>query len=110
MERKFGHYFLETEYDARKSFYKKAKVEIIEDIICYNELLYSYGTLVAIYSEDKIKNITQYTYCGKYSQTTTRHQKEFFRQKGLTEKETKTLMANGTERVLTLEKVGCSYE
>ena len=95
MERKFGHYFLETEYDTRKSFYKKAKVEIIEDNICHNELLYSYGTLVAIYSKDKIKDIIQYTYCGKYSQTTTRHQKEFFKQKGLTEKELKELFKNG---------------
>ena len=100
MERKFGHYFLETEYDTRKSFYKKAKVEIIEDNICYNELLYSYGTLVAIYSEDKIKNITQYTYCGKYSQTTTRHQKEFFKQKGLTEKQIKELFKNGVLEVV----------
>ena len=95
MERKFGHYYLETEYDTRKSFYKKAKVEIIEDNICYNELLYSYGTLVAIYSKDKIKDIIQYTYCGKYSQTNTRHQKEFFRQKGLTEKEIKELFKKG---------------
>lgn len=88
-------YDLNCRFDSRKSFYGKAKVEIIEDDICYNELLYSYGTLVAIYSKDRIKGIIQYTYCGKYSQTTTRHQKEFFRQKGLTEKEIKELFKNG---------------
>lgn len=87
---------LECRYDSRASFYGKAKVEIKEDNICYNELLYSYGTLVAIYSEDKMSDKKQYTYCGKYSQTTTRHQKEFFRQKGLTEKEIKYLFKDET--------------
>ena len=98
-------YFLECRYDSRASFYKKAKVVIEEDNICYNELLYSYSTLVAIYSKDKTSNLEQFTYCGKYSQTTTRHQKEFFRQKGLNDKDIKTIMANGTKRVLTLEVV-----
>lgn len=98
-------YELVCRYDSRASFCGKAKVVIEEDTICYNELLYSYGTLVAIYSKDKMSNKIQYNYLGKYSQTTTRHQKEFFRQKGLTDKDIKTLMANGTERVLTLEIV-----
>lgn len=88
-------YYLECRYDSRKSFYKKAKVEIKEDNITYNELLYSYGTLVAIYTKDKITGLEQFTYCGKYSQTTTRHQKEFFRQNGLSDKEIKELFING---------------
>ena len=88
-------YYLKCQYDARQSFYKKAKVVIKEDSICYNELLYSYGTLVAIYTKDKMGTLEEFSYLGKYSQTTTRHQKEFFRQKGLTEKETKELFDKG---------------
>ena len=88
-------YYLECRYDSRQSFYKKAKVVIEEDNICFNELLYSYGTLVAIYTKDKMSALEQFSYLGKYSQTTTRHQKEFFRQKGLTEKEIKELFDKG---------------
>ena len=88
-------YYLECKYDAKQSFYKKAKVVIEEDNICFNELLYSYGTLVAIYTKDKMSTSEQFSYLGKYSQTTTRHQKEFFRQKGLTEKEIKELFDKG---------------
>ena len=88
-------YFLECRYDSRASFYKKAKVIIKEDNICYNELLYSYGTLVAIYSKDKMSELEQFSYLGKYSQTTTRHQKEFFRQKGLSDKQIKELFDKG---------------
>lgn len=88
-------YFLETQYDTRASFYKKAKVKIKEDNISYNELLYSYDTLVAIYTKDKIKDVEQFSYLGNYSQTTTRHQKEFFRQKGLLDKEIKELFNKG---------------
>ena len=87
-------YYLECKYDARKSFYKKAEVVVCEDNICCNELLYSYGTLVAIYTKSKMSALEQFIYLGKYSQTTTRHQKEFFRQKGLTEKEIKELFEN----------------
>ena len=88
-------YFLEPQYDARKSFYKKTKVEIIEDNICYNEILRSYNTIVAIYTKDKIKDLEQFTCNGVFSQTTTRHQKEFFRQKGLSDKEIKELFNKG---------------
>ena len=89
------NYELQCRYDSRQSFYGKAKVEIIEDNISINELLYSYGTLVAIYTKDKIKNIEQFNYLGKYSQTTTRHQKEFFKQHGLSERELKELFNKG---------------
>ena len=88
-------YELTCRYDSRNSFYGKAWVEEKEDNICKNYLLYSYGTLVAIYTEDKMSNLKQYSYLGKYSQTTTRHQKEFFKQFGLSDKEIKELFKNG---------------
>ena len=88
-------YTLEPRYDSRASFYDKAKVFIKEDSICYNELLYSYDTLVAIYIKDKMGTLEEFSYLGKYSQTTTRHQKEFFKQKGLSDKQIKELMKKG---------------
>lgn len=89
------YYYLEPIYDSRKSFYKKALVKITEDNITYNELLYSYGILVAIYTKDKITDLEQFNYLGSYSQTTTRHQKEFFRQKGATLEEVNKLIRKG---------------
>lgn len=91
----FSSYYLDCRYDSRKSFYNKAVVEINEDNICKNYCLKSYGTLVAIYTVDKIKNTKQYNYLGKYSQTTTRHQKEFFKQYGLNDNEIKKLFKDG---------------
>lgn len=88
-------YDLECRNDTRKSFYGKAVVEEKEDNICKNYLLYSYGTLVAIYTEDKITNLKQYSYLGKYSQTTTRHQKEFFKQHGLNDKQIEEVFKKG---------------
>lgn len=88
-------YYLEPIYDSRKSFYKKALVKIKEDNVSYNELLYSYETLVAIYTKDKITELKQYNYLGYFSQTTKRHQTEFFRQKGLSDKELITLFKTG---------------
>lgn len=87
-------YYLEPIYDYRNSFYKKALVKVKEDNISYNELLYSYGTLVAIYTKDKMTDLEQFNYLGYFSQTTKRHQTEFFRQKGLNEKELITLFEN----------------
>lgn len=85
-------YDLGCQYDARKSFYGKARIEDI-----YNDgsvlALYSYGTLVAQITKNNNKII--YRYFGNYSQTTTRHQKEFFRQNGLSDKEIKDLFKNG---------------
>lgn len=92
-------YELTCRYDSRNSFYGKAWVEEKEDNICKNYLLYSYGTLVAIYTEDKMSNLKQYSYLGKYSQTTTRHQKEFFKQFGLSDRELKELWKNGVIEV-----------
>ena len=86
-------YYLECQYDTRQSFYKKAKVKEfdLDEVKLYE--LWSYNINVA-YIKD-YGNEKKYVYLGKYSQTTTRHQKEFFRQKGLTEKEIKELFDKG---------------
>ena len=62
---------LTARYDTRKSFYGKAKVYQDEK---GNYYLMSYSTIV---SECKNGKVIHY---GKYSQTTSRHQKEFERQ------------------------------
>ena len=82
-------YDLDCRYDSRKSFYGKAQV-LEQTMSDWKEIdLYSYNTLVAkIIETNKTK---KYIYYGKYSQTTTRHQKEFFKQYGLTDKEIKKL-------------------
>lgn len=95
-------YELECRFDSRKSFYGKAKVEIKQTTGKHGETilknLYSYGTLVAKVLYSCIDGIekTTYVYMGKYTQTTTRHQKEFFKQNGLSDKEIKELFNNGT--------------
>ena len=88
-------YDLDCRYDTRKSFYGKARV--LEQQ--FEKDLYSYGTLVAKIIE--IPSKIKYICYGKYSQTTTRHQKEFFRQNDLSEKEIKQLFKDG---VLEIEK------
>ena len=87
---------LQCRYDARQSFYGKAKVEEIETSLGVIYKLYSYGTLVATIEKDTIENKIIYEYFGKYSQTTTRHQKEFFKQNGLSDREIKELFKNET--------------
>ena len=88
-------YNLECEYDSRKSFYGKAKVETTTTTYGQTKDLYSYGTLVASIYYDFIDNIITYKYLGKFSQTTTRHQKEFFRQQCLEDEEIKELFEKG---------------
>lgn len=96
-------YELYPRYDARKSFYGKAFVKEQteeQDNYKYSILeLYSYGTLVARITTNEETNKSTCEYFGKYSQTTTRHQKEFFKQFGLSEKELKELFKNGTLEV-----------
>lgn len=87
-----NEYYLTCEYDARKSFYKKAYVLEQNHTSWSEKDLYSYGTLVAKVLE--AKKIKKYIYYGKYSQTTTRHQKEFFKQNGLNDEEIKELQKN----------------
>lgn len=86
-------YDLQCEFDARQSFYGKAKIEETKNKNIIDMKLYSYGTLVARITE--VKPFKTFHYFGKYSQTTTRHQKEFFRQNGLTEKEINELFKKG---------------
>lgn len=76
---------LEPKFDARASFYGKAKIERSENTI----MLYSYGTFIAyatpvngkyeIYDADGFR-IANEKACKERSQTTTRHLKEFYRQ------------------------------
>lgn len=62
---------LKALYDSRKSFYKKAYIIYLD---ANTILLQSYNTIVA-----HIKN-GKFTTYGKYSNTTSRHQREFERQ------------------------------
>lgn len=86
-------YELITRYDARKSFYGKAQVQETKKGKKEDLILYSYNTIVARIL--RTENKSKYIYLGKYSQTTTRHQKEFFKQEGLTDAEIKTLFKSG---------------
>ena len=92
-------YNLECRYDARQSFYGKAQVIEKEEeqgnVLYIIKELKSYSTIVARSTTNTETNITTYEYLGKYSQTTTRHQKEFFKQNGLNDKEIKELFKNG---------------
>lgn len=62
---------LDCRYDARKSFYGKARVVDYEN---GKKELYSYGTLVSVCKNGKVEHL------GKWSQTTSRHQREFEKQ------------------------------
>lgn len=94
-------YYLDCIYDGRKSFYNKAKVIINEDEGELLKRLHSYDTLVAIISTDKKDNTTTYMLVDydvngrEKTPTTMRHQREFFRQAGLTDDEIKELFKKG---------------
>ena len=103
----FTTYELQPRYDTRQSFYGKAKVKestttgehgqtVLYDLISYNTLVGK--VLVSDIDGERKKS---FVYFGKYSQTTTRHQKEFFKQFGLSDRELKELFKNNT-----LEKEG----
>lgn len=64
-------YELEPQFDARKSFYGKAHVIDYENGTFE---LQSYNTIVSRCVNGKVEEL------GKFSNTTTRHQKEFCRQ------------------------------
>ena len=82
---------LEAIYDTRQSFYGKAKVEVQKNDFEQIKDLYSYDTLVASVVINFDKKEIKYIYGGKYSRTTTRHQKEFFKQEGLSNREIQEL-------------------
>lgn len=66
-------YELSARYDARKSFYGKALVIEHDD---GSRELKSYGTIVSREKGGKVEHL------GKWSATTSRHQREFERQFG----------------------------
>lgn len=88
-------YRLDCRFDSRKSFYGKAVVEVVETEGTYMETLFSYGTRVAEYVKFKDSGKQVYKHLGKWSQTTSRHQREFFHQLGLSEGEMKELYSKG---------------
>lgn len=73
-----NEYYLEPRYDRRQSFYRKAIVEREGGV----SKLYSYGTHVATVDMSK-KGQERCDIKGFYSDTTTRHIKEFIYQAGL---------------------------
>ena len=77
------NYELEARSDSRKSFYKKARVEVLDN---GDKILTSYNTEVA-----KIIN-GKAIVLGQWSQTTSRHIKEFLKQEGFKVDDTKQVM------------------
>ena len=74
-------YDMAPEYDSRKSFYGKAKVDERPD---GTKILYSYGTPVCKITKDGKATLLRKGYLGwASSQTTLRHVKEFLKQNGL---------------------------
>lgn len=86
-----SEYYLEPEYDSAKSFYKKARV--ITDGV--NSILYSYSTKVC---EIRPTEQNKVNILGFYSQTTTRHIKDFLYQNGYEVGSSKFLYENYTEQ------------
>ena len=70
-----------------KSFYGKAKVQLNKTGNTEVYTLFSYDTKVATCVKDTEANNMTCTLVDIFSSTTTRHQKEFFRQMGMSEKE-----------------------
>ena len=73
---------LECRFDSRASFYSKAKVIEHAD---HKVSLISYNTEIAVFDPNKnelLVKASEYSNNGKYSHTTTRHIREFARQKG----------------------------
>lgn len=94
-------YILDCHYDARASFYGKAKViEVFKDGVIIEKKLISYNTHVA--SIKYVDGVAKPEYYGSYSQTTTRHQKEFFRQNGFYAKD---YFERAKERIMNKEKI-----
>ena len=107
-------FYLDCIYDNRKSFYNKAYYEIehvkSDDFMTYKIMkLYSYDTLVCeiYFVEDRRNNITHSYYklnkYSFYSNTTTRHVKEFIKQFA-TYNEVKKLLINKNYTKSIIEK------
>lgn len=91
-------YELECRYCNQKSFYGKALVKEVTQLIDEKnvviKVLSSYGTVVAKIID--YGDRTKYIYYGSYSRTTSRHQREFFMQNGLTYDEVTKLFRSRT--------------
>lgn len=85
-------YGLNPEFDSRKSFYNKARVDVKDD---KNQKLYSYDTLVAeiVDGKPKVYNLQ--------SQTTLRHVKEFLKQNGFSADSKSQIIRDYGEDVVT---------
>lgn len=91
--------YLEPQFDTRKSFYNKAKMQTKQTKKKLEIILISYDTVVARFIKKDTQVIVENM--GYFSQTTTRHQKEFFKQLGYTDIEIKQIFRNGRlEKVL----------
>lgn len=91
--------YLEPQFDTRKSFYNKAKVKTKQTRKKIEIILISYNTVVAKFTKNDKQIIIENM--GYFSQTTTRHQKEFFKQLGYTDIEVKQIFRNGRlEKIL----------
>lgn len=77
-------YELTPRFDSRASFYGKARVEVAED---GTKRLWSYNIHVASTKDGKPMVF------GLYSETTTRHIKEFLKQEGFKVESTKQIIA-----------------
>lgn len=78
-------YDLQPQYDARASFYGKARVELEDD---GTKSLISYSTRVAVIHPDGTARVY-----GTHSQTTLRHIKEFLKQNNFKAENQKQIMA-----------------
>lgn len=87
--------YLEPRFDSRNSFYKKAKVVTKDN---GDEELYSYGTHVG-----GIRGGKPYSK-GRFSQTTSRHQKEFFKQRDINPNDVEIEESKKTEDVEYISK------
>lgn len=87
--------YLEPRFDSRNSFYKKAKVVTKDN---GDEELYSYGTHVG-----GIRGGKPYSK-GRFSQTTSRHQREFFKQRDINPNDVEIEESKKTEDVEYISK------
>lgn len=79
-------YGLDPRFDARKSFYGKAQVDVDGD----RQTLYSYNTKVAEIKDGKVTLFPAWN----YSQTTLRHVKDFLKQNGFKADSSKQISAD----------------
>ena len=88
---------LEARYDARLSFYGKAQVIVDSE---GDKYLKSYDTTVALTEKGAVYLL------GYYSQTTTRHQKEFYKQFDNTGRTWDQVKKDSEKKLNELENIG----